>query len=328
MIVYVEGMPGVGKTYYTVNNIIPELVKRRQGFGGYSAVFTNIRGYNDFDAKPFDIQNLFEKNSLYVIDEVQQYNDRAEFLFRHFCVHRHYGQDIVIITQIKDALPRKFFGVVERSVQVEPIVGSQFSRAVHKVGKPNANNRLVIKVDHFKPGPCDKYKTVDDGSEVTSRRVPTRFLVYVGLLFCFVCMTVGGGFWAYRHFTAKAEHKTFKGVAPVAKAPTEPGSKISKPSYVVSEALPKKTEDSKQETSDDCPDSLPPDFEGQVKYLECLPVIYTARLPDGSTLFSDSAEFIYGGRSAFNVHRYMFDSRRAKSRGEVPIIWSAKKDDD
>jgi len=198
MITLIVGVPGSGKTWYAVEKLIPKLLKSKK------RCFSNIRGHVDakktfgFD-EDFTISDF--DNSLVVLDEVQFFSlrDASGVFFRHLTVHRHTGRDYVFITQSTAALPRKWLGLVEKTIEISSIAGSQFSRARHYQGIPKITNPVLAE-EKFKPCATDKYQTVEEGVEETKRTVPFYVYKMAGGLCAAVAVTGFIAFAVMNHF--------------------------------------------------------------------------------------------------------------------------------
>ena len=175
MITLIVGVPGSGKTWFAVEKLIPAKL-RASGL----RLASNIRGHVDADLiidDDADITNPRFDKKLIVLDEVQfvALRDKKNEMFQHFTVHRHTQREYLWITQSLSALPKKWLGLVERTIKVSPVAGSATSRAQEYLGLPRVID-LPVNSTMFRPGPTDKYQTVETGFETMKRRVPGKVI--------------------------------------------------------------------------------------------------------------------------------------------------------
>jgi len=198
MITLIVGVPGSGKTWYAVEKLIPKLMKRKK------KCFSNIREHTDAH-KTFGFEDDFTvsefDNSLVILDEVQFFSlrDSKGLFFQHLTIHRHTGRDYIFITQSVAAIPRKWHGLIEKTIEISSIAGSQYSRARHYQGLPKLANPVLAE-EKFHPCATDKYKTVEDGVDETKRAVPFYVWKMAFGLFATFSFTAFLGFAVYNHF--------------------------------------------------------------------------------------------------------------------------------
>jgi len=203
MITLIVGVPGSGKTFYAVERLIPNLLKKKP------VCFSNIRKHvdsksvfgfdDDFTVSEYD-------NALIVLDEVQFFSlrDARGELFRHLTIHRHSGREYIWITQSVSAIPRKWLGLVERTIEISSIAGSQLSRARYYQGLPRRDNPVLSEV-RFLPGATDKYQTVEDNAQEIKRTVPFYVWKMAAALVGVISLTAFLGFYAFGHFMGRGE---------------------------------------------------------------------------------------------------------------------------
>jgi len=139
MIVIVFGVPGSGKTYFAINHLLRSgIIVFDEGIyrvaDGYILI-TNVDGIRvsgvvSWDAvyqrSWYDFKTYTEvfnsgKRLIFVIDEAQKYFSKLsqnELLF--FQLHRHYGVDILLITQNLQQLDGKLVGNAEYLIRALP----------------------------------------------------------------------------------------------------------------------------------------------------------------------------------------------------------------
>jgi len=203
MITLIVGRPRTGKTYY----LVVLLLERLQRLFPKRQVVSNVRGHvgvkhpisfqDDFIDRKYD-------KSLIILDEVQFYSvrDKSGEMFRHFTVHGHQERDYVWITQSTAALPVKWLGLVERTIKIETVAGSQISRALHYVGAPMRGDE-PIETETFRPRSTDLYKTVEDGMSPPKRKMPSKVLFLFFAALFFVVAAPMGGYFMITHFINK-----------------------------------------------------------------------------------------------------------------------------
>ena len=173
-VMIIEGVPGAGKTYYAVKHLLDTYFSKKQD-GTYQAkkpvkIITNIDGFTldhenltdivkasggvkVFFSKDFQ-EKVFEKHGpvVYVIDEAQMIFDRKFYdreVFSWFEYHRHYGQNIYLVTQAAAKLPRDVTSLVEYVIRALPrsrsVTGLEF-RYNHVSGK-DILKRDIVKIN-------------------------------------------------------------------------------------------------------------------------------------------------------------------------------------
>jgi len=203
MITLIVGRPRTGKTYY----LAVILLQRMQRLFPRRPVVSNVRGHVGVQHK-IDFQDDFTDRkydkSLIVLDEVQFYStrDKTGDMFKHFTVHGHQERDYVFITQSTAALPAKWLGLVERTIKIETVAGSQISRALHYVGSPMRGDE-PIETETFRPRSTDLYKTCEDGMTPPTRKMPSKVLFLLAAALFFVIGAPTGAYLAMKHLTQK-----------------------------------------------------------------------------------------------------------------------------
>jgi len=306
MIHYVEGIPGMGKTYFSVVILAPRLIKSR--IKKYEHVFSNVRG---FKSEQFDVDSMDQKNSLFIIDELQAFNKHHDKLFLHLCEHRHLGQDWIIMTQVKDAIPRKFLGLIEKSYSLEPVAGSASTRAVCRLGKPLLSNKAIISNEIFKPRDNDVYDSVSAGAEMPKRKMPFKYILIFAALPMVIFVAAKVTFWSYDKFASK-------GTTEVSVPSPDPLPVFSSKDRL----KPTRKVYNEPVADDSCPDSLGGSFEHQLLFLDChsvavkRPEILHSRV-NGLDIYhspSTSLRQFDRERSPLVFERFLFSSRKRQER--------------
>jgi zona occludens toxin (predicted ATPase) len=171
-IMIIDGVPGAGKTYYAVKHLLDTYFSKNAD-GSYQPkkpvkIITNIDGFRlehenlkeivnasggvkVFFSKDFQ-EKIFEKHGpvVYVIDEAQMIFDRKFYdreIFSWFEYHRHFGQNIYLITQSVSKLPKDVSSLVEYVIRALPrsrsITGKEF-RYNHVSGRDILKRDIVL----------------------------------------------------------------------------------------------------------------------------------------------------------------------------------------
>jgi len=149
MIICYQGTPGSGKTYDAIVKIIANLKKGRKVYTNIDGLGDAVRrenikqiaGLNDLDMEMnliyvdrLDFKEVIkmhktaDKGSLLVIDEIHNYFNAREWQSeanKDFCswasTHRHYGYDLVMITQDIEKVDKQVRSLVEYTYQYRKI---------------------------------------------------------------------------------------------------------------------------------------------------------------------------------------------------------------
>ncbi|MGC8767676.1 MAG: zonular occludens toxin domain-containing protein, partial [Brevinematia bacterium] len=121
MLTLIEGVPGSGKSYYTVHYLY-------NNYNSYDVVYANIdnlqvyceNSEEFFKSKAYKRVELLKdgKKKLMIIDEFQRIANDPSFkgdndFYFFFEYHRHFNFDIIIICQTKLALPTRLRHLVD-----------------------------------------------------------------------------------------------------------------------------------------------------------------------------------------------------------------------
>lgn len=137
MITIVTGKIGGGKTYWAVNYLVGKFFIYKDDLFQFVprtdvVVITNIRDLDvehrnlDEEISKLGIEGVFSqsyvsgKSVVFVIDEAQKYFDRKFYnknVFSFFQMSRHYGSDIVLITQDVETLSKELRNLYEYEIQ-------------------------------------------------------------------------------------------------------------------------------------------------------------------------------------------------------------------
>lgn len=137
MIIAITGKIGGGKTYYAVEFLLRKHYKYDDVINTYISkndvqIVTNIDSLSiphknlDNEISNHGLVNVFSENYvkgsqyIYIIDEAQKYFDRKFYnkeIFSFFQLHRHYGVDIVLITQDIYTLAKELRNLMEYEVR-------------------------------------------------------------------------------------------------------------------------------------------------------------------------------------------------------------------
>jgi len=218
MIQLVVGVPGSGKTYFAVN----ELVSFAKS-SAYKNIYTNINGLDikalnsindkvvfhqlDLDILREEIEKEYQfflenpklKNyddeikkvgilsnfydSLIVIDECQMFLDPTEANKRFITYHRHFKIDLILITQAKHLLDRIFLVNVEKMIVAQPPAKRFFSNGFRYFFYPSTKEYAKDIYDKKTLVLNNKiFKYYDSGNQKVSKSVFLKMIVPIILL--------------------------------------------------------------------------------------------------------------------------------------------------
>ncbi len=229
----IEGVPGSGKTYYAVRHLAKNYFKKEKD-GNYTlnkacTLITNIDSFKPDHLSlqdeiknaggvqtffSFDYQQKFKEDKeqiIYIIDEAQRFFRKgtrglAE-CFTYFEYHRHWGQDIYLVTQNARKLPPDIVYLTEYIIVAAPRTRSILGEFKYKW----ISEGEIIKREGFKPdqGVFNLYKSMDlEESEKISN--PVMKTVYITL--AIVALVV---FLGYRYFVTQWSPKKTKNIQSV-----------------------------------------------------------------------------------------------------------------
>lgn len=217
----IEGVPGSGKTYYAVRHLAKSFYKKQKD-GTYildkpCTIITNIDNFQPdhislqeeikkagsvdkfFD---YDFQEKYKDGKdqiVYVIDEAQRLFRKGMVknpeVFSYFEYHRHWGQDIYLVTQNARKLPFDITSLPEYIVKALPRVRSLLGEFKYH----HLSEGQKIKGDSIKPdqGVFALYKSMDvaETEKISNPVMKTVALVLLGAI------TVG--FISYKFFMGR-----------------------------------------------------------------------------------------------------------------------------
>lgn len=142
MIITIEGKLGSGKTYWAVNYILEKYYSWNNVINQYVPKYTDLRIVTNIDELDLPHENLktlieektmqgvFNENfvntsahCIFIIDESQYYFHRKysdKEVFKFFQMSRHYGVDILLITQDVDTLSKELRSLSEYTIKALP----------------------------------------------------------------------------------------------------------------------------------------------------------------------------------------------------------------
>lgn len=201
----IEGVPGSGKTYYAVNHLFKTYFEKEDGIivqKKKSLIVSNIdnlelghQSLDDWINWHSNKENFFSYDTqahlmseygpfVYVIDEAQLIFDRKFYdrgVFEWFEKHRHLGQDIYLITQNANKLPKDITCLVEYIIRAQPrsrgLTGHEF---IYKhLADKDILKREVLKVNKEI---FSLYKSMSaDETEKPKNPFIRRFALYLGI---------------------------------------------------------------------------------------------------------------------------------------------------
>jgi hypothetical protein len=219
----IDGVPGSGKTFYAVDHLAKNYFKKTQD-GSYKLVrectiITNIDGFvpdhldlnKEMEAAggvkeffAYDYQEKYKEGKppiVYVVDEAQRFfrkGDRnLKDVYTYFEYHRHWGQDIYLVTQNVKKLPPDITYLPEYLIKSLPRVrsiGNGFK--YHWV----ASGEVIKKETRSKDqGVFALYKSMDTAEQ---EKISNPMLKTIGLFFLTSLLVCGGG---YMYFVKRAD---------------------------------------------------------------------------------------------------------------------------
>ena len=236
MIYLITGVPGSGKTLFTIAHLI-ERVKTEQDRPVY---YHGIPELSDsLGWQPLDNPeewNACPEGSIIVVDEAWQHWPQrmaGKIIPQHvedLAIHRHKGYDLYIITQRPGQVDKFLRTLVGEHWQVERLMGTE--RAVifrwpRCVDDPH-DGRIKLESDKelqsFPKHVYSLYKSADKHTH--KRRLPKK-LIFIGLFI--LLLFALGGFQAYKAlsaFTAVADYSGSLDLQQVPGQPVQPGQPL------------------------------------------------------------------------------------------------------
>jgi zona occludens toxin (predicted ATPase) len=227
MITIVYGVPGSGKTYYSVWWIKKRVLEEGDIFFRVRSdrlLITNLRllldsdegyiyvedvhvlaKYMDVDFWKANLQYAQGKKVVFVIDECQRFfhfygNDVKVLYFLQY--HRHLGVDILLITQTPKSIPQKVFELCEYVIEAVPKSVNPFSwkyfryRVLHPLDRSEVLRRFHLPFD---PAVFYLYRDMIYGEE-GEERVGNAYLRYYVMFIGLVVLLVGLIYFFFSNF--------------------------------------------------------------------------------------------------------------------------------
>jgi zona occludens toxin len=210
----IDGVPGTGKTYYAVKHLLDKYFDYDKSIEDYVpkkpvTLISNIDdlaldhislkeemnaagGVVEFFKEEYQEQyrHKFESQIVYVIDEAQKLfrkGDRALTpIFGYFEYHRHFGQDIYLITQNSRKIATDIVDLVEYVVRATPRIRSMVGELKYRW----ISDGERLKTEAFKPDQrvFNCYKSMD-AAESEKIKNPIIKTVVIALCLAFVLGT-------------------------------------------------------------------------------------------------------------------------------------------
>lgn len=212
----IEGVPGSGKSFYAVHHVAKIYFKYNKGLDLYEQVkdctiITNIDSFKPrhlnlkkeiSDAGSvakffsYDYQEQYKEGKpplVYIIDEAQRFFRKGDKglndVYSYFEYHRHWGQDIYLVTQNVRKLPPDIVYLPEYVIKALPRVRSMMGEfKYHWISE-----REVIKRESVRPDQAvfALYKSMD----VTEQeKIKNPVMVTVGKALLFSVVVLYGGY--------------------------------------------------------------------------------------------------------------------------------------
>lgn len=215
----IEGVPGSGKTYYAVRHLAKTYFKKNED-GVYllnkpCVLITNIEGFVpdhvDLDAEikkaggvetffSIDYQRTYKDQYfdkiVYILDEAQmKFRKGARNLqevYSYFEYHRHWGQDIYLVTQNTRKLPPDIVQLVENIIVAAPRIRSILGEFKYKWMDGNT----IMKREAFKPSSAvfALYSSMD---EEETEKIKNPIMRTVALALVGSITVLGLGYWFF-----------------------------------------------------------------------------------------------------------------------------------
>ena len=225
----IEGVPGSGKSYYAVRHLAKTYFKK-DAEGVYQLdkpciLITNINSFKpdhvDLDSEirkaggvevffsldyQRDYKDIYENKIVYVVDEAQMkfrkgVRNLAD-VYSYFEYHRHWGQDIYLVTQNTKKLPPDIVLLVENIIVAAPRIRSIAGEFKYKWMDGNT----VMKREAFKPSKAvfALYKSME-AEETEKIKNPMMKTVALALFASAVILI--SGYWFFQTRWASAGEK-------------------------------------------------------------------------------------------------------------------------
>ncbi len=217
----IEGVPGSGKTYYAVRHLAKHYFNKQKD-GSYElskpcTLITNIDSFQPDHLSlqdeikdaggvenffSYDYQERYKEGKdpiVYILDEAQRFFRKGQRnlaeVYSYFEYHRHWGQDIYLVTQNSKKLPPDIVYLVEYIIVAAPRTRSILGELKYKW----ISEGEIIKREGFRPdqGVFALYKSMDVG-ESEQIKNPIMKTVYITLVIVVVVVFAG-----YKFFTSK-----------------------------------------------------------------------------------------------------------------------------
>jgi len=233
----IVGLPGSGKTYYAVNQVVLKYYKWDHDLDEWAfksakhpAIFSNIE---DLSLDHINIDSYLKKHSItieqfftldfqkkltekyknlvYVIDEAQKYFPSRYYnvdVFYYFQYHRHLGHDIFLITQDVSSLPKQLVSLTEFYISATRSSFRLASEFRYKfISSGEVIGRKMLKTDKRIFALYSSFK-ID--SDVKTPRPIRRYALYFASLFIVVVFVfyffVHSLFLSSAHTTSSIKH--------------------------------------------------------------------------------------------------------------------------
>lgn len=232
----IEGVPGSGKSYYAVRHLATnyfELSHDEYVVQKPCTIITNIEDFQpdhvslDEEMKKagglerffsLEFQEQYRHNYpdviVYMIDEAQMIFRRAAArslgdVFAYFEYHRHFGQDIYLITQNSRKLPPDITALTEYIIVACPRTRSIVGELRYKW----VSDGDIIKREGFKP---DKrifalYKSMD---QAETEKIKNPVMRTFAVVMVASVLVIGGGFWFFNVHWLKASETSSDTTSP------------------------------------------------------------------------------------------------------------------
>ncbi|MCI5143938.1 MAG: DUF2075 domain-containing protein [Candidatus Electrothrix sp. AR3] len=217
----IEGVPGSGKTYYAVKHLAKNYFKYNKQIDLYEktkecTLITNIDEFKPHHlnlkeeiSKAGSIATFFsykyqeqykegKPQIIYIIDEAQRFFRKGDKglneVYSYFEYHRHWGQDVYLVTQNARKLPPDLVYLVEYLIKALPRTRSMMGEfKYHWISSGEKIKTETLRPDQ---GVFALYKSMDIGE---SEKIKNPVMAKIGKAFLFAFLAAYGGYKFIMH---------------------------------------------------------------------------------------------------------------------------------
>lgn len=205
MLKLLTGKTGSGKSYYAVSEIIDSLDQGKNVYTNIklSLTYSNYHYLDELGIKKFlnyigdtfkEVDNLEEKklevkntayfNSDFYIDEAHLvgFRDKKEAVLNWLTIHRHFNQNIIVITQVPSNVHRDYLQMFHSHIDMIP-QNKRLSKSSMGLREYDAYKGDRIRTTYFKPKK-DLFELYNSGNIETgvNQDIAKLYMVLIGLI--------------------------------------------------------------------------------------------------------------------------------------------------